>query len=72
MALIEERLRTYTMNSNMNTTQKLPQQAEPEVAFRDHVDNQVDIMSRFSVTRLKKKIDEQREIRDMQYKIAMT
>ena len=56
----------------MNTTQKLPQPAEPEVAFRDHVDNQVDIMSRFSVTRLKKKIDEQREIRDMQYKIAMT
>ena len=24
VALIEERIRTYTMNSNMNTTQKMP------------------------------------------------
>lgn len=58
VALIEERLRTYTMNSNMNTTKKLPQPADPEIAFRKHVDNQVDIMSRFSVSRLKQKIDE--------------
>ena len=56
-ALIEERLRSFTMNSNMNTTQRKPQPSDPERKFREHVDNTVDLMSHLSVHKLKKKID---------------
>ena len=45
----------------MNTSMKLPQPADPEIDFRKHVDNTIDLMSRFSIQRLKKKIDLQRE-----------
>ena len=68
VALIEERIRTYTMNSNMNTTQKMPQPPDPEINFRNHVDNTIDLMNRFSINKLKKKIDRQRE---MQYRQAI-
>ena len=55
--LIEERLRTFTVNANMNTTQKKPLPADPELNFRSYIDHTVDIMNRYSIKRLKKKID---------------
>ena len=61
-ALIEDRLRTFTMNANMNTTQKKPAPADPELKFRNYVDNTVDCMNRYSIKRLKKKIDHQKEL----------
>ncbi len=45
------------MNANINTTQKKPLPADPELKFRSFVDNTVDSMSRYSIKRLKKKID---------------
>ena len=46
---IEEKIRTYTMDSNMNTTTKPPQPADPEIKFRSYVDNTVDMLNRFSI-----------------------
>lgn len=59
---IEERLRNLTVSANMNLTQNKPKMSEPEQKFRDHVDNVVDIMSRYSVKNLKTKVDHQRQI----------
>ena len=41
----------------MNLTKNKPKPSDPEKKFRDHVDNTVDIMSRYSVNKLKKKVD---------------
>ena len=41
----------------MNLTSNKPKLSDPEQKFRDHVDNMVDIMSRYSVNKLKKKVD---------------
>ncbi len=56
-ALIEERLRNYTVNANMNTTKKKPQPSDPELKFKSYVEHTVDIMSRYSIRKLKNKID---------------
>ena len=53
----------------MNLTKNKPKLSGPEQKFRDHVDNMVDTMSRYSVNKLKKKVDHQRQIDD--YKRAM-
>jgi len=53
----------------MNLTQNKPKMSDPEQKFRDHVDNMVDIMSRYSVKNLKSKVDHQRQIDD--YKRAL-
>lgn len=37
-ALIEEKLRNFTVNANMNLTQNKPKLSDPEQKFRDHVD----------------------------------
>lgn len=52
-ALIEERLRNYTVNANMNTTKNKPRPADCELNFRSYVDHTVDIMSRCSIGKLK-------------------
>lgn len=67
-ALIEERLRTFTMNANMNTTKKKPLPADPELNFRSYIDHTVDIMNRYSIKKLKTKIDHQK---DLDYKRAL-
>ena len=46
----------------MNTTTKKPLPSDPEKKFRSFVDHTVDIMSRYSVQKLKKKIDLQKEM----------
>ena len=59
-ALIEEKLRNFTVNANMNLTQNKPKLSDPEQKFRDHVDQQVDMMNRYSIHKLKKTVDIQR------------
>ena len=54
---IESKLHSYSKNANINTTSNKPAPSLPEKNFRDYVDNQVDIMNRFSVQRLKKRIE---------------
>ena len=66
--LIEERLRTYTKNSNIHTTERYPQPSAPEKRYRDYVSNTVDMMSRCSIKGLKAQIDKQKE---MEFRKAM-
>ena len=58
MKAIEAKLHTYSKNANINTTSNKPVTSKPEKNFRDYVDNQVDIMNRFSVKKLKKRIED--------------
>ena len=53
---IEFRLSEITRNANLNTTDKKPLPSNPERDFRAYVDNQIDLMSRLSVHKLKNKI----------------
>ena len=59
---IEQKLHNYTKNANINTTSHKPAPSLPEKNFRDYVDNQVDIMNRFSINSLKKRIEQQKEL----------
>ena len=61
-ALIEERLRVFTRDSNVNTSMKKHPEPEAEQKFRSFVDNTVALMGRYSINKLKRRIELQREL----------
>jgi len=66
---IEYKLRMFSQNANINTTQKEKRITKPEQNFRSYIDNQIDMMSRLSCDKLRHKIIKQNTLLEQQQRM---